>query len=258
MPTPLEILADPVSLALMGMYILLIVWEAIFPARKLPPIRFWKIKGIVAFFLFFFLSTYLPLFFSKWLPSVQLFDLTNMNVAMASAAGVLFYEFGIYVWHLSMHKSNVLWRIFHQMHHSAERLDTYGAFFFSPFDMIGFTLLGSVCFSIVMGLPPQAVTIVLLVTNFFSIFQHANIRTPSWLGYIVQRPESHAVHHAKGVHAFNYSDLPLFDLLFNTFRNPKKYVEETGFYDGASSKIFDMLSFRDISVAENKHKQLNS
>jgi sterol desaturase/sphingolipid hydroxylase (fatty acid hydroxylase superfamily) len=35
-------------------------------------------------------------------------------------------------------KSNILWRIFHQMHHSAERLDTYGAFYFSPYDMIGF------------------------------------------------------------------------------------------------------------------------
>jgi sterol desaturase/sphingolipid hydroxylase (fatty acid hydroxylase superfamily) len=72
-----------------------------------------------------------------------------------------------------MHKNNLLWRVFHQMHHSAERLDTYGAFFFSPFDMIGFTLLGTVCFAFIMGLPAQAITIVLLVTNFLSIFQHA-------------------------------------------------------------------------------------
>src|SRR5215471_8508657 len=111
MPTPLEILADPVSLALMAMYLFLMGWEAIFPARKLPPIRFWKIKGIVTFFLFFFLSTYLPLFYSAWLPSTQLFDLTNMNVAIASVAGVFLYELGMYVWHRSMHKSNVLWRI---------------------------------------------------------------------------------------------------------------------------------------------------
>jgi sterol desaturase/sphingolipid hydroxylase (fatty acid hydroxylase superfamily) len=97
-----------------------------------------------------------------------------MNVAFASLLGVLLYELGMYVWHRSMHKNNVLWRVFHQMHHSAERLDTYGAFFFSPFDMIGFTLLGTVCFAFIMGLPSQAVTIVLLVTNFLSIFQHAN------------------------------------------------------------------------------------
>lgn len=173
-----------------------------------------------------------------------------MNGVMASVFGVLLYELGMYAWHRTLHKSNMLWRTFHQMHHSAERLDTYGAFYFNPLDMIGFTFLGTVCFSFIMGLPAQAVTVVLLVTNFFSIFQHANIKTPVWLGYIIQRPESHAVHHAKDVHAYNYSDLPLFDIMFGTFRNPEKYVAETGFYNGASSKVKEMLLFKDI--AESK------
>jgi sterol desaturase/sphingolipid hydroxylase (fatty acid hydroxylase superfamily) len=115
--------------------------------------------------------------------------------------------------------------------------------------MIGWTVLGTICFSFITGLSPQAITIVLLVTNFFSIFQHANIKTPAWIGYIIQRPESHAVHHAKGIHAYNYSDLPLFDILFGTFKNPAKYVEETGFYPGASSKVKDMLLFKDVNRA---------
>lgn len=250
MPSPLEILLDPVSLYILSMYFVLIMWEAIFPARRLPKIKYWQIKGILSFFFFFYLSTYLPLWYAKWLPSAQLFNLSEMNVVLASILGILLYELGMYVWHRSMHKSNWLWRIFHQMHHSAERLDTYGAFYFSPFDMIGFTLLGTFCFSFIMGLPAQAVTVFLLVSNFFSIFQHANIKTPVWLGYIVQRPESHAVHHARGVHAFNYSDLPLFDIIFGTFRNPKKYVNETGFYEGASSRIGDMLLFKEVDKQE--------
>lgn len=247
MPTPLEILLDPVSLYLLGIYLLLILWEAFAPARQLPHIPFWRLKGIVSFFIFFYLSTYLPLLYAAWLPSSQLMNLSDVNVVVAGILGVLLYELGMYLWHLSMHRSSWLWRIFHQMHHSAERLDTYGAFYFSPFDMIGFTILGTVCFSFIMGLPPQAVTIFLLVSNFFSIFQHANIKTPVWLGYLIQRPESHAVHHAKGVHAYNYSDLPLFDIIFGTFKNPDRYVEETGFYNGASSKIKDMLLFKDIN-----------
>lgn len=176
-----------------------------------------------------------------------------MNVTLAAVLGILLYELGVYVWHRGMHKNNILWRVFHQMHHSAERLDTYGAFFFSPFDMIGFTLLGTFCFSFIMGLPPQAITITLLVSNFFNIFQHANIKTPTWLGYIVQRPESHAVHHAKGIHAFNYSDLPLFDIIFGTFRNPGEYVKEAGFYNGASSRIGEMLMFHDVSIPEGNN-----
>jgi sterol desaturase/sphingolipid hydroxylase (fatty acid hydroxylase superfamily) len=225
---------------------LLMLWEAIFPARKLPAIPYWRVKGIIAFLFFFFLSSYLPLWYGQWLPSAQLINLTEMNVAVASVCGILLYELGMWAWHSAMHKSNFLWRVFHQMHHSAERLDTYGAFFFSPMDMIGFTLLGTICFSFILGLPAQAVTVILLVTNFFSIFQHANIKTPVWLGYIVQRPESHAIHHAKGIHAYNYSDLPVFDMLFGTFRNPSRYVKETGFYEGASSKLKEMLLFQDI------------
>lgn len=247
MPTPLEILLDPVSLYILCLYVLLIGWEAFFPARKLPIIAYWKIKGIIFFFIFFFLSTYLPLWYAEWLPTSQLLNLSGVHPVLAAVVGVLIYELGIYVWHRSMHKNNWLWKICHQMHHSAERLDTYGAFYFSPFDMIGFTLLGTLCLSFIAGLPPQAITIFLLVTNFLSIFQHANIKTPTWIGYIVQRPESHAVHHAKGIHAFNYSDLPLFDLLFGTFINPKKFDYETGFYHGASDRIKDMLLFKDIS-----------
>jgi sterol desaturase/sphingolipid hydroxylase (fatty acid hydroxylase superfamily) len=246
MPTPLEILLDPVSLSILGMYLTLMLWEAVFPARKLPQVPYWHFKGIVSFFFFFYLSTYLPLLYAQWLPSTQLITLSKVNTLVGGIAGILLYEFGMYIWHRSMHRNNSLWRVFHQMHHSAERLDTYGAFYFSPADMIGWTLLGTVCFSFILGLPPQSVTIMLLVTNFFSIFQHANMKTPVWLGYIIQRPESHAVHHAKGIHAYNYSDLPLFDIIFGTFKNPAGYVKETGFYQGASARIKDMLLCKEV------------
>ncbi len=75
----------------------------------------------------------------------------------------------------------------------------------------------------------------------------ANIKTPQWLGYLIQRPESHTIHHAQGVHRHNYSDLPIYDILFGTFYNPANYEHETGFYNGASDKIRSMLLFKDIS-----------
>lgn len=248
MPTPIDIFLDPISLWIIGIYALLMAWEGLFPARRLPVIPYWKIKGVLFFLGYFLLSTYLPLWYAALLPTAQLFDLSNVPLLPAAIAAILLFELALYVWHRSMHTSNALWRVFHQMHHSAERLDTYGAFYFSPFDMIGFTVLGTICFSFIAGFPPQAITVMLLVTNFFSIFQHANIKTPTWLGYFVQRPESHAVHHAKGIHAFNYSDLPLFDIIFGTFRNPEAFVKETGFYMGASGKIGEMMMFKDLNV----------
>jgi sterol desaturase/sphingolipid hydroxylase (fatty acid hydroxylase superfamily) len=136
------------------------------------------------------------------------------------------------------------------MHHSAERVDTYGAFFFSPMDMIGFTFLTSLALVVVGGFTVQASIYAIYGATFLAVIQHANIRTPVWMGYIFQRPESHSVHHATGIHAHNYSDLPLFDLIFGTFHNPKDFATETGFYPGASSRIGDMLLFRDINPTE--------
>ncbi len=246
MPTPLEILLDPISLSIIGMYALLMIWEAAFPGRQLPVVKYWKLRGIAVFLFYFFLSSYLPLLWAQYLPGTQLIDLSGLGSMGGALSGILLYEFGMYVWHRTMHRNKYLWKMFHQMHHSAERLDTYGAFYFSPLDMIGWTALSTVCFSVLTGLTPQAITITLLVTNFLGIFQHANVKTPVWLGYLIQRPESHTVHHAKGIHAYNYSDLPLFDILFGTFRNPARYEHETGFYNGASSRIKDMLLFREV------------
>ena len=69
------------------------------------------------------------------------------------------YEFGVYVWHRSMHELDRLWRAFHQMHHSAERLDTYGAFWFSPLDMVGWTVLSACALTLVVGLTAEAATL---------------------------------------------------------------------------------------------------
>lgn len=52
MPSLIEILLDPVSLYLLALYAALMLWEAIFPARKLPYIPYWHVKGIISFFLF--------------------------------------------------------------------------------------------------------------------------------------------------------------------------------------------------------------
>ncbi len=247
MPTPLEILLDPLSLTLLSIYAALIVWEALAPARPLPRIAGWRTRGLVSFAVYFFLSSYLPLLWSEALASAQLFDLTHLGTWGGALVGLLVYEAGVYAWHRSMHASDGLWFSFHQLHHSAERLDTFGAFWFSPLDMLGWTALFSVCLTWIVGLTPQATTVVLLATTFLSVFQHANVRTPRWLGYVVQRPESHSRHHARGLHAGNYSDLPLFDLAFGTFDNPREFAAEQGFHAGASARLGEMLRFRDVS-----------
>ncbi|MCK6447485.1 MAG: sterol desaturase family protein [Planctomycetes bacterium] len=247
MPSPLDLLLDPVSLSLFALYAGLIGWEALFPARPLPTVRGWKLRGLVSFVAFFFVSSYLPFLWTETLVEWQLFDLSGLGTGLGALVGILVYELGVWAWHRAMHRFDGLWLGVHQMHHSAERLDTFGAFWFSPLDMVAWTALFSFALTLVVGLSAEATAIVILVTNFFSIFQHANVRTPRWLGYFVQRPESHSRHHERGVHAKNYSDLPLFDLVFGTFENPRDFAREAGFHDGASARVVEMLAGKDVT-----------
>jgi sterol desaturase/sphingolipid hydroxylase (fatty acid hydroxylase superfamily) len=186
-PTPLEILLDPVSLAVLAMYGALMLWEALAPARKLPDVRGWRFRGLAAFAAYFYLSSYLPLWWDGLFARFQLFDLTGLGTWGGALAGLLVYELCAYAYHRSMHGSDTLWRVFHQMHHSAERLDTAGAWWFSPMDMVGWTAVGSLSLVLLVGVTPEAATVILLTVTFLAIFQHANVRTPRWLGYIVQR-----------------------------------------------------------------------
>jgi sterol desaturase/sphingolipid hydroxylase (fatty acid hydroxylase superfamily) len=252
MPSPLEVVFNPVSYTVFAIYAALMLWEAVTPARALPRVSGWRARGIAGFAVYFFLSSYLPFLWTDVLARWQLVDLTAIGTAAGAAIGLVVYEAGVYVWHRSMHASNALWRVFHQMHHSAERIDTYGAFWFSPLDMIGWTALSSVCLTTIVGISAESAVIVLYATTFLSIFQHANVRTPRWLGYVVQRPESHSYHHERGVHARNYSDLPIFDWLLGTFMNPGDFAPTTGFYDGASARVGEMLALRDVSTPDGR------
>ena len=257
MPTPLDILLDPISIGVIALYIGLITLEYLNPARPLTKVKGWLIRGMLSFTLYFYLASYLPLLWDSYLAEYQIFDLSELHPVLGILIALLVFEFFIYAWHWSLHSSRWLWQSFHQLHHSAERVDTFGAFYFSPLDMIGFTFVGSLSTALFVGLAPSASTYFLYITLFLAIFQHTNINTPRWLGYIIQRPESHSLHHAKGIHAYNYSDLPIFDIFFGTFKNPETFYQESGFYHGASAQVSDMLLCRDISrspVNEKKEK----
>jgi Fatty acid hydroxylase len=150
-------------------------------------------------------------------------------------------------WTRAAHEFDWLWRWAHQFHHSAESLDAFGANYLSPLDTFMFTSISSLVFFPLLGLSVGAGVIGAAFLTFNAVFQHANLNTPRWLGYLIQRPESHSLHHGRGVHAHNYADLPIVDMIFKTFCNPQSHRAEVGFYPGASAKIGSTLIGRDVS-----------
>lgn len=250
LPNPIEVLFNPISYLIYAIFLILALLEYILPARRLPKVRYWKLKGIVFFLFFFLLSSYLPLLTDEWFSQYRLIDLTELSIVQGALIAFLSYEIIGYAYHRFIHHSNFMWRVFHQMHHSAERLDTYSSYYFNPTDMIGWTLVNSFSMVLVVGVSAESAMYAILFISFLGMFTHSNIRTPYWLGFIIQRPESHSVHHEKGVHKYNYTELPIIDMLFGTFKNPQSRNIETGFYEGGSNKILDMFLFKDINKAK--------
>jgi sterol desaturase/sphingolipid hydroxylase (fatty acid hydroxylase superfamily) len=243
---------DIVPVAIIGFFLAFIAYEAIRPARRdLPKVRWWKTKGILFFIMTAVLSSVLPFVWADFVAKHALLNLSGLGTFAGAAVGYLVFQFVGYWWHRLEHTSSFIWRWFHQMHHSAERIDIWGVLLFHPLDVVAFAVISSGVFSLLLGLSPAAVAVASLYGLFASFLQHANIRTPRWLGYIIQRPESHGIHHQRGVHGYNYADLPLWDIVFGTFRNPAVWREQGGFYDGGSKRIGAMLLGRDISTPES-------
>jgi sterol desaturase/sphingolipid hydroxylase (fatty acid hydroxylase superfamily) len=218
------------------------------PARGYPRVEGWVTKGIASFLVYSAVSTTLPFLWDRWLGEHRLIDATALGTAGGAVVGFLAVQLFMYAWHRALHRNDLLWRWLHQMHHSAERIDVAGAFYFSPLDMAGWTLLGSLALVWAVGVTPEAAVLVNIAVTFMGVFTHANVRTPRWLGYLIARPEMHAVHHERGSHSGNYCDLPLIDMLFGTFHNPAEFEGVGGFYDGASARVADMLLGRDVST----------
>ena len=239
-----------VGLALIPGFILL---DAFRGQRTYAPQRAWRIRGVVVTATMVWLSMVVAGGWASLLGDYTLLDLSALGTLWGSVVGILVYEFVHYWYHRAIHRFDVLWRLAHQMHHSAERIDAFGAYYLHPVDVFFFTTWASLVFVPVLGLSAEATAIAAAFLTFNAMFQHANIKTPHWLGYLIQRPESHCVHHERGVHNYNYSDLPLWDIVFGTFVNPRDVAEtEAGFYDGASERIPEMLLFQDVSLPKTE------
>ena len=225
----------------LGMFAGFALLELVSRGRNFPPVARWRLNGAGFMLLYFALATYAPLFWDAWLGEHRLLAGDELPLWAQLVLGFLALEFGIYAWHRTMHNTPFLWRWFHQMHHSAERVDIWGALYFHPFDTLGFTFVGSLMLVLGVGIGAEAAIAINLLATFMGLFQHANIKTPHWLGYLIQRPESHSAHHERGVHARNYGDLPVFDMIFGTFHNPREFDGEVGFFEGGSRKVGAML-----------------
>ncbi len=181
-----------------------------------------------------------------WMLQHRPWSAEALGVTAGAIVGYLAITFVYYGWHRWRHASSSLWRWLHQLHHSPQRIEIITSFYKHPLEIAANGVLSSAILYLAVGLGPEAASLAVLISGLAELFYHWNVSTPHWLGYIVQRPESHCVHHQDGLHSYNYADLPLWDMLFGTFRNPQRWAQSCGFGRENEPRLLEMLLGRDL------------
>ena len=236
-----------VTLIVLSLGLLMLAVERLRPGRAWPTVRNWWLRAValnVVQMSMVFLAGYV---WNGWMIRHRLWSADRLGVPGGALAGYFAITFIYYWWHRWRHSVGFLWRWCHQLHHSPQRIEVITSFYKHPSELLANGVLSSAIAYLLVGLDVQSATQAVTLTGVAELFYHWNVSTPHWLGYIIQRPESHLVHHQHGLHAYNYADLPLWDICFGTFRNPRMWNERCGFGDD-EARLPEMMMGVDVTA----------
>ena len=131
-----------------------------------------------------------------------------------------------------------------------ENYRDFPAFYKHPMELVANSILSGAISYTLLGLSVEAAAWVTVVSALSEFFYHMNIATPRWVGWFIQRPEMHRIHHERGVHQGNYGDLPVWDWCFGTYRNPPRYDGACGFDGRRELRLTALLLARDVNAGE--------
>jgi sterol desaturase/sphingolipid hydroxylase (fatty acid hydroxylase superfamily) len=228
-----------------------LIWERVLPGRQLPHATGWYVRSLSINFMQLGITLLTGQLWLSLFDESSLLGLSGWHMPILEGfVGWFVGTFVFYWWHRLRHRDG-FWHVFHQIHHSASRIEILTSFYKHPVEIFTNSFLTALILFPILGVSLLASFWYNLFAATGEYFYHANIRTPGWLRYFIQTPELHSIHHQYDVHQYNYSDLPLWDRLFGTYRDTVTFTERCGFPEGAEQRLPEMLIFRDVYEKEN-------
>ena len=229
-----------------GLTLIFFVLERLLPGRTLPEAPGWYVRAL------FLNSSQLGIVllagvaWNRWFQGHSLFHLSRVSSHLLQGFTSWFIgTFVFYWWHRARHDVNILWRVCHQVHHSPARIEMLTAFYKHPLEIAADSVIMSALVFSLLGASLAGAAWFNVFAVFGEYFYHSNLRTPHWLGYFLQRPEHHSIHHQLDVHKFNFGDITWWDRLFGTFRETDDFAPQCGFPSQHERHLASMLLFRD-------------
>jgi sterol desaturase/sphingolipid hydroxylase (fatty acid hydroxylase superfamily) len=236
-----------IPLVVCALAAVMIATERVARARAWPRVAGWWTRALAFNALQFGVAWLAGSTWERWLSRYRPWSLDELGTAGGALVGYLAITLVYYGWHRLRHAQPFLWRWLHQLHHSPARIEILTSFYKHPLELLANSLLSAAILYFLVGVGPAAAAWAILLTGVAELFYHWNVRTPHWLGYLIQRPESHCVHHQLGLHGRNYGDLPLWDMLFGTFHNPRDWNGSCGFGEERERRVADLLLGREVA-----------
>lgn len=226
----------------------LIVLERVIPDQKLPQVKGWWSRVVLINIFQMGILILGGFTWDRWFQGASLFRLKDhLPVPFQAIVAYFVITFVYYWWHRARHDVPFLWNTMHQLHHSPRRIETITSFYKHPVEIIiNSLIIGSIIY-LILGSSVAAGALTSFLTGIAEYFYHMNIKTPRWVGYFLQRPEMHRIHHKRSHHYGNFADLPLWDMLFGTYDNPPTYQGDCGFKPEREEKLLDMLVFKNVN-----------
>lgn len=224
--------------------VLMILVELRAPGRRWPDVSGWWTRALALNAVQIGIALVAGRAWDGWMMRHRPWSADGLGTVGGAVVGYLAITFVYYWWHRWRHSSDLLWRWLHQVHHSASRIEIVTSFYKHPAEIAVNGVLSSAILYLAVGVGPEAAAGAIALSGLAELVYHWNVATPHWLGYLFQRPESHCVHHQLGLHARNYGDLPLWDILFGTFDNPVHWDAQCGFGVEQEQRLGEMLGGR--------------
>ena len=223
------------------------ILERAMPGWTLPEVRTWPVRVLTINAVQLGVVLLAGITWEIWLSSWSVFHLSRyVSPTVGALIAYFIATFIFYWWHRWRHEVGVLWRLFHQIHHSPQRIEVITSFYKHPGEMIVNSIIGSLLVYTVLGLSLEAGALYTACTALGEFFDHTSVRTPRWIGYFFQRPEMHRIHHQHQRHKNNYGDIVWWDMLFGTYENPKEFLATCGFDDAKEQQLGGMLLYKDV------------
>lgn len=226
--------------------IVFLVAERIRPGRPLPKVGGWYARAALMNVLQLTLIGVGGLAWNSFFRSHALLNFGHWRSPVIEGAFYWFVgTFVFYWWHRLRH-ARWFWMAFHQLHHSPSRIELLTSFYKHPLEIAADSILTGFLIYCVFDGSALAGAWSSLFGALGEYFYHSNMRTPRWVGLVLQRPEQHSIHHQLDVHNYNFGDLTLWDRLFGTFKEADEFAIRCGFPDRNEERLGEMLAFKDV------------